>query len=60
MDLTTPYLGFVMAAYAIFAIVLLGLLAAIVLRGHSLKRNLQELGLSDPGARSKSGEDAQP
>jgi heme exporter protein CcmD len=54
MDLAAPYLNYVLSAYGVSALVLLAVLGSVLLRGARLKRELQSMGLSDPGA-SKDG-----
>ena len=49
MDMATPYLGFIITAYGLFAVVLLGLLAQTIWRGKNLRRELAKRGLNDPG-----------
>ena len=50
MDVNAPYFAFVATAYGLFAFVLLGLLAAVLIKGARLKRELAARGLSDTGS----------
>ena len=49
LDLTSDYIVYVLTAYGIAAVVLLGLVINTLRRARSLKRQLQEMKLSDPG-----------
>jgi heme exporter protein CcmD len=51
MDWSSPYLGYVAAAYGITGIVLLSVLVHTVWRSAALKKTLRDMKLPDTGAR---------
>ncbi len=53
MDWTADHAGFVIAAYAIVAVVLAGVVLRALLRARELKRALLDLKLSDVGVLEK-------
>jgi heme exporter protein CcmD len=53
IDLTANHIGFVLASYGIVALVLVGLVAAVLKRSGDLKRQLSEMNLPEPGARGR-------
>ena len=53
IDLNADYLGFVLAAYGIAAVVLLAVVATTLMRARALKRTLAAMKLSDPGQKEK-------
>jgi heme exporter protein CcmD len=52
IDFSADHIGFVLASYGIVALVLIGLVVAVLNRSRDLKRQLAELNLPEPGARS--------
>jgi heme exporter protein CcmD len=49
MDWSSEHAGFVIAAYAIVAVVLIGLVMQGLSRARTLKKTLADMKLSDPG-----------
>ena len=49
LDLTSDYIAYVLTAYGLAAVVLMGLVVHTLQQARGLKRQLLEMRLSDPG-----------
>lgn len=53
IDFASDYIGYVLSAYGIAALVLLGVVVSTLAKARSLKRTLADMKLSDPGQSEK-------